>query len=266
MIMLFHVIIFVTFSRHVIQSQEIVVIQCKGEKPDGRCFCVDENGTKLFGWSWWSMAQDMTCACSRRTNELRKRGTGTVSLHCMQNGNFEELQCNSGMCWCVDDKTGEPTCRAFPSSAVTYLPCYKKDQFGVQYLRRCESKMVARVEFLEKLKLHGRQFAYVDRVFCDDDGTFNSRSIVGTRVNCVWKDGEKLQNYGSSIENFSKMNCRCARDYRIYAQSGLNFFFSCYNDGSYDIIQHSNGEPYCIDEDGFPTSSLGVIGDAIKCG
>lgn len=31
-----------------------------------------------------------------------------MTLHCTQNGNFEELQCDSGVCWCADEYGGDP--------------------------------------------------------------------------------------------------------------------------------------------------------------
>lgn len=63
-------------------------------------------------------------ACSRRRDEL-KGMRDDVSLHCLENGNYEELQCDNGLCWCVEPKTGKPTQRIYPESVMIYLPCCK---------------------------------------------------------------------------------------------------------------------------------------------
>lgn len=62
-------------------------------------------------------------ACSRRRQALERAGRTDVSLHCSTEGNYEELQCDNGLCWCVETTTGKPTQRAYPESMMTYLPC-----------------------------------------------------------------------------------------------------------------------------------------------
>jgi hypothetical protein len=32
-----------------------------------------------------------------------------VTLHCQSNGNYEKLQCDEGLCWCVDPADGKVT-------------------------------------------------------------------------------------------------------------------------------------------------------------
>ncbi|KAK0157205.1 hypothetical protein PV327_011336, partial [Microctonus hyperodae] len=96
--------------------------QCKGETSNGKCFCYNSKGSRIFGWAWWKDSKNMTCACSRRRDEL-KGIRDDVSLHCSENGNYEELQCDNGLCWCVESKTGKPTQRIYPESVMNYLPC-----------------------------------------------------------------------------------------------------------------------------------------------
>jgi hypothetical protein len=66
-----------------------------------------------------------TCvaACSRRVKELQERGRKDVTLHCNELGNYEELQCDDGVCWCAEEKTGTPFSRILPENMMTMLPC-----------------------------------------------------------------------------------------------------------------------------------------------
>lgn len=92
-----------------------------------RCFCYAETGERIFGWSWWRDADKMTCACSRKRFKEEKSGRFDVTLHCLENGNFERLQCDSGICWCSDEMYGyiEEGTFAVPESLWTFLPCCK---------------------------------------------------------------------------------------------------------------------------------------------
>lgn len=69
---------------------------------------------------------EMTCECSRRRYALETLDRRVnVTLHCKSNGDFEELQCDSGLCWCADEKSGrlaEETI-AVPQDLWTMLPC-----------------------------------------------------------------------------------------------------------------------------------------------
>lgn len=50
-----------------------------------------------------------------------------VTLHCQSNGNYEKLQCQSGICWCAVPETGDIILgtRAVPETMWTFLPCCK---------------------------------------------------------------------------------------------------------------------------------------------
>ncbi|KAJ8966780.1 hypothetical protein NQ314_003318 [Rhamnusium bicolor] len=98
--------------------------QCKGGV-SGRCFCFDARGNRLFGQATYLESQDMTCACSRRKADLEASGRPYVSFHCDSMGNYEKLQCDSGLCWCAEPKTGELTAPIVPEKAMIKLPCCK---------------------------------------------------------------------------------------------------------------------------------------------
>ncbi|KAK0091995.1 hypothetical protein PV326_002402 [Microctonus aethiopoides] len=238
--------------------------QCKGEISNGKCFCYNPKGTRIFGWTWWKNSKNMTCACSRRRDEL-KGIRDDVSLHCSENGNYEELQCDNGLCWCVETKTGKPTQRIYPESVMTYLPCYKKKHVGLQYLRQCESKHIAKSQMLMKLKTHGMEFLHLDDVFCDGDGSYGFYKLVKKQAQCTWKDSKQLELYQGPVSGILSMNCHCARDTRILNDEGIEMILTCQSNGNYDVSQIDNGRPFCVDDDGFPTTSLGDFGQIIKC-
>lgn len=103
------------------------VKQCRGDKVSGRCFCFDDAGNKIFGWDWHANEHKMTCACSRYRARLEAAGRQDVTLHCSQNGNFEELQCDRDICWCAEPDTGALVQGTImvPATMWQALPCCK---------------------------------------------------------------------------------------------------------------------------------------------
>lgn len=55
--------------------------------------------------------------------DLQEQGQKDVTLHCNEQGNYEELQCDNGMCWCAEERTGTPISRILPENMMTMLPC-----------------------------------------------------------------------------------------------------------------------------------------------
>ncbi|KAK9886722.1 hypothetical protein WA026_017640 [Henosepilachna vigintioctopunctata] len=148
--------------------------QCKGG-PSGRCFCYDKKGTRLFGSAFQDQSNNMTCACTRRKAELLDSSNPNprifVSFHCDEMGNFEELQCDSGHCWCADPGTGEPTSVIVPEKTMKFLKCFKKLK-GSQYLRKCESIAYAQAKIIETLTRRGVVSPNVKLLHCQDDGSY----------------------------------------------------------------------------------------------
>lgn len=64
-------------------------------------------------------------ACSRRRADLLAEGKNYISFHCDSNGNFEDLQCSNGLCWCVEPQSGKLISPVIPQKAMTKLPCCK---------------------------------------------------------------------------------------------------------------------------------------------
>lgn len=159
-----------------------------------RCFCFGEAGERIYGWNWWRVADEMTCACSRQRHKAEAAGRLDVTLHCLPSGNFEPLQCDMGICWCADESDGQIMEKTFavPESLWTYLPCCKtwtmtqalakRDTMalfldnasfhGDQYLRRCESAAYAQKIMQKKLIKRGAINAVPNQIRCNYDGTY----------------------------------------------------------------------------------------------
>ncbi|PSN41091.1 hypothetical protein C0J52_10608 [Blattella germanica] len=222
---------------------------CKGQKPTGRCFCVSKTGTRIFGENQWQKAENMTCACSRRVEALKEeQNRKDVTLHCTQEGNYEELQCDDGLCWCSDEKTGLPTSRILPESMMKMLYCYNETTVGSQYLRKCESKEIARARIEMEMEYHGTLNPYFTFLKCDNDGTYSPVQLNGNQLQCVGKDNAALGSYAAMMSDITTMNCRCARDKQTYS----NIDLICQSNGNYQATQYTNdGAEYTVDEDGF---------------
>lgn len=60
----------------------------------------------------------------------------------MRNGNYEPLQCDSGVCWCAEEQTGRIVngTRPVPENLWTKLPCCKCKLKGIEIFQRSELK------------------------------------------------------------------------------------------------------------------------------
>ncbi|XP_064643810.1 uncharacterized protein LOC135497812 [Lineus longissimus] len=76
-------------------------IQCKGSV----CLCVDDRGNGLHrGVGRWE-TDGMNCNCERDKDAHAKKYGGALGkiLRCKANGNYEDIQCEGSVCFCVDD-------------------------------------------------------------------------------------------------------------------------------------------------------------------
>ncbi|KAF5288497.1 hypothetical protein FQA39_LY15426 [Lamprigera yunnana] len=198
--------------------------QCKGEANNGRCFCYDAVGNRIFGQAFLDKSANMTCeklACSRRKEELRnKKLRFYTTLHCDSIGNYEPLQCDEGQCWCVESQTGEIISQVVPDTMMTLLPCYSENEVGTTYMRPCESEEYAQKILLHELNLHGTEHASFPHIMCDDDGNYGYYQIVGAQAYCKWKDNSNIATFAAEInENIDDLNCCTALQCYICAGS-----------------------------------------------
>ncbi|XP_043284130.1 uncharacterized protein [Venturia canescens] len=245
---------------------------CKGETSIGRCFCCSDQqaeSRRIFGWSWLLSESDpkddkMTCSCSRQREALKRTG---VSIHCSENGNYDKLQCDNGLCWCVEPVTGKPTERVYPESMMRYLPCYLEKPSALRryYLRQCESAALARELVLRKFQLHGTKSAHIDMPLCDYDGSYKAFRYDKEWIHCTEKSGKQIGTYAPKIAEKAVVTCNCARDSVLFQEENIEFTQACAENGNYEPSQYSNGMKYCVDNDGFSTTTLGDDNSEPSC-
>ncbi|KAJ6643176.1 hypothetical protein Bhyg_08132 [Pseudolycoriella hygida] len=189
---------------------------------------------------------------SRQRYKLESEGKITT-LHCKRNGNYEPLQCDSGICWCAEETTGRVMngTRAVPEIMWTQLPCYNAAEFGSQYLRQCDSISNAQNLLLWNFALHGTLDVSIVKTQCDFDGTYGTYSINKDMATCMWRDGSRIGIYAIQSNLVSQMNCNCARDELYFEESPYKTTLICDGYGNYKPIQSINEHVFCVDSDGF---------------
>ena len=132
-------------------------------------FCVDPKGNRIFGDAKFDdEASEMNCLCSRKIWELENISSrNDVTLHCRDDGNYQNLQCDESRCWCVDPNTGHVTSRVVHKDLAKYLSCHNPLTFGHQYLRRCQSRKIGRTVSSKILAKHGLSWLQDSDYECD---------------------------------------------------------------------------------------------------
>ncbi|XP_022830146.1 thyroglobulin-like [Spodoptera litura] len=228
-------------------------VQCKGDRFTGRCFCSDPNGRRIFGQMWRDQAEHMTCACSRRRAEMEAEGK-VVTLHCSANGDYEQLQCDSGMCWCVQPRNGQPIVTPVHEEDMERLPCYSAAVIGERYLRKCESLTAANGFIRYEQSTHGTNFLGSPVSTCDYDGSYGPIQILNGIAYCTGRDGKILGAWQTTVATMQGMNCNCARDTMIFfPERGMTVTETCEANGNYRALQSVGSVYYCVDTDGYHT-------------
>ncbi|CAB3388066.1 Hypothetical predicted protein [Cloeon dipterum] len=237
-------------------------VQCKGERLSGRCYCYSEDGRRIFGQQWWSKAENMTCGCSRKIEALKQQGRVDVTIHCTEDGNFDTLQCDSGVCWCADNITGQTLGEVVPEPMMQMLPCYNATAVGDSYLRRCDSAEYALKVIRDEMRTHGTVGdAFVSKN-CGYDGSYGEYQFESGNRYCTWRDNSRIGSFMVGQLPPGGMNCYCARDSRYFQESGYLFTMLCSGDGSYIPMQSLEDKTVCVDKDGFPYAEIADTSEA----
>ncbi|GAB6029477.1 hypothetical protein CHUAL_005231 [Chamberlinius hualienensis] len=220
-----------------------------------RTFCVDEDGETIFGRIPTGFV-NTTCACSRLVNTLQMADNLLAgNVRCDELGDFTQLQCWKGVCFCVDPYTKEMTTPAIPMSGISALPCYNETIDGDGYYTLCQSELYKWKAIIEELHNKGVNGTLIQLPECDFDGTYAAMQYDGNRQICATRDGVQIGSFMHEGVPFVEMNCRCARD-SVYPDGLPNSyrFDDCSNIGEYNP-QYSVGEDYyCLDSDGQQTN------------
>ncbi|XP_043242196.1 uncharacterized protein LOC122391920 [Amphibalanus amphitrite] len=238
------------------------------------CFCVNEIGNRTNGRDLATEKDKMNCACSRRVEQLKAEGRKDITLHCMANGNYEPLQCDQDVCFCVNSTTAQPYGATVARDMWKGLPCYSSTYFPGDYNRLCESMNVVASEMVKLLSAHGMTTSDMYQT-CDSDGGYGAKVCTAEDQMCRCRDkaGNAIAPYvvDSSHDEVNTMNCRCARDHNDKDPVAQMFSrVKCETTGNYAPEQCVGDTCYCVDEWG-ERSSLNVdtsiegVGDLIRC-
>lgn len=235
-------------------------LQRKGPLGEEMHVCVDSAGNTIYGriFQWQEdLLINMNCKCSRRVWEQLQAGEPSVTLHCMENGNYEELQCEDGWCYCVHSESGTPYSTILPEEAMQFLPCYNETLVGEQYLRRCDSISEASGQLTYHMLSKG-VYGPAGLYKCDPDGSFSGEQCLHGECQCYDK-------YLSTILKASSGGgCNCARDQWLYSNEGNSHVkLYCaspsnkFDAGVYYTLQYYGDiGVYCVDQDGVRTSPM----------
>lgn len=64
--------------------------------------------------------------CARTYKLLKKSNSAVTIPFCCKNGNWSQLQCRRGNCYCVDED-GFQTVKEVSEANIEKLPCYKEN-------------------------------------------------------------------------------------------------------------------------------------------
>ena len=226
-------------------------------------WCSDPQGNRIFGQEKVTMEQSlMTCGCSRKRWELEQnkglegeKGRRDVTLHCTETGDYDALQCDKELCWCVNTISGKPVSIVVPESLITLLPCHPnvdtESVFGSQYLRKCENRVVSVARSQAVLERHGTAWQVGREYECHYDGSFAGVQCSGGECHCYTPPGTRLGTYGVSLADRGDMTCGCARD----QEAGLTSVDHCAGNGDYEPLQVSGEQEFCVHpQDGWRVS------------
>lgn len=96
--------------------------------PGQTCFCVNEEGERIFGDAIESDATDieMKCECSRMVNYARgiiEQQHPIMTARCDSKGSYDVLQCMNNHCFCSDPTGDLSSERRNISEGISSLPC-----------------------------------------------------------------------------------------------------------------------------------------------
>ena len=224
-------------------------------------WCSAPTGDRIYGRERHSdQVSTMSCSCSQKRWELEQDkvredgevlvgGREDVSLHCTDNGNYEVLQCDQGLCWCADQVSGEVMTRVVPQTVVSVLPCYPSypenktlASFGSQYLRKCDARAVGVAETKKLFAAHGVKWTPSREYECDYNGGF-APVQCGDTCQCWSPSGQQLGAYNVELDQGDRMTCSCARD----EEDGLTGGRRCDPYGNYRGVQLEDGAEFCVD-------------------
>ncbi|XP_021934661.1 thyroglobulin-like isoform X2 [Zootermopsis nevadensis] len=243
------------------------------------CYCVNPQGERIFGeqvYSASSLRETMTCECSLAAWKAEQLATEMEvylePIHCLEDGSYDPLQCNDGMCRCLLTGSNIPSAD-YPVHEINIMEdnpvCFdhRIHQTG-KYKRECEEKASKIMQDRINLLSEGIFPVGLRLPNCQYDGRYNRVKVTDTEKICVDPDGNSL-GYSVLRNNTlsNGMDCNCARTSFLLKQVGETELPICCDNGNFRRMQCRRGLCYCVDCNG---NQLGIeldeaIKDELKC-
>ncbi|XP_071963975.1 papilin-like isoform X2 [Antedon mediterranea] len=260
---------------------DYVKVQCHS----GDCWCVNDNGEDIIGTKYPVKERRPICEvtitpsppelltlCQEQEKQARKTGLlGVFIPSCLENGEFDEVQCHEGFCWCVDE-------------AGTTIPDSTSSQRGVipdcnNYLHQVittvasttTSSMTRCLQMRQGSARRGLFGGYIPR--CTVDGDFEQIQCDNdVTCWCVDENGDEIAN--SRTDNFGETpNCfefvteivgsgylteddeevdsllnKCEKERQLAISADTETFIpECTDDGLYKRVQCHKGYCFCVE-------------------
>ncbi|XP_055379337.1 uncharacterized protein LOC129610703 [Condylostylus longicornis] len=229
------------------------------------CFCVDEDGTRIFGEAIYTESTkfSMNCECSRankKFNDMIKFKYPVLKARCLGDGSYDPLQCLNENCTCIERESGSIiNDRIYNLTEISYqnLPCYNRNwHTDWKYHHDCEEIIM---DFLNKIHSSlSKNIKPFDMIVkeCQPDGWFNSFNENSTSKFCVDKFNRIIENYSvpKNSKEAESMNCKCARTQDLLKRNKKEIPECCPNGNFKELqcrkVNDEKRECYCVDENG----------------
>ncbi|CAH1117319.1 unnamed protein product [Phaedon cochleariae] len=250
--------------------------------PGQTCYCVDIDGTRIFGESDFTSLPEMQmqCKCSRDYQQAKqlfgRELNPSEHFRCSSKGDYDTIQCMREQCLCTDATDGAPTYPNDPMVNIRNisnqtLGCYKGDTVGI-YLKKCEEEYITILNETETQKMKNNYNMILGYTFpsCDIDGTYKAVQENSTHKYCMDKEGNILTAL-SKVDNKTladSMDCKCLRALSVMT---TNEKPSCLENGNYTPMQCRRGSCRCVDGNGnqvckaTPCEVNEIDKDTLKC-
>uniref|UniRef100_A0A6M2DWG9 Putative thyroglobulin type i repeat protein n=1 Tax=Xenopsylla cheopis TaxID=163159 RepID=A0A6M2DWG9_XENCH len=220
------------------------------------CYCVSEDGERIFGEDIYSQSADllMNCRCSRAAHIASQLNSGWMPyqpMRCSSTGSFEQLQCLDDFCMCVYPVSGDPVSNPvnMTTDGLSKLDCYnEKEHPNTTYLRNCEKELLDQLKDIAQRQKDGFIVLEYELQQCQPDGWYAPVKTEKDKKICVNKFGGQIETYEAQLNSPEalNMNCKCART-KWLLNSTLP---QCANNGNFKPKQCIDKECWCVDEDG----------------
>lgn len=236
--------------------------------PGQNCFCLNEDGERIFGDGLYQANIDyvMHCSCSRLNDRLKAlQSVPFFTIRCKADGSFDPFQCFGDACLCIDERTGSPTSDmknltmnvngdAAVATGLRDLPCYSEKIHPTEfnYARPCENLKRRLINTISSRGSDSIDAEAQSRDICNPDGSFVAVQTNGTSAFCVDSNGVQIEDFIVAINSndHRSMNCKCARSRKLLKDNNYLEVPECCSNGNYRKVACRRGFCHCVDENG----------------